>query len=273
MIVGTRDPDRIRGNATPGWTDAPRVQRPCRSTGNRSLLVLALALLTACQSPPPSEGNPRPPEAAEPAGPTTYRVHRGDTLYGIAHRYDLDYRSLAAYNDIDPPYTIYPGDRLKIPADGETAWTAELGSGPEEAGRGTVRDWTWPIREPIELIRTDTERLPSQGLTILAPADAPLRAAADGVVVYSGAGLGRRGELIILKHDRRILSAYAIDNMSLTQKGKKVKKGEIIGKVESSNKGKRKIYFEIRKSGSAVDPLGYLPATKVGDARPQRREE
>ena len=41
-----------------------------------------------------------------------YTVVRGDTLYSIAFRLGLDYRALALANDISPPYTIYPGQRL-----------------------------------------------------------------------------------------------------------------------------------------------------------------
>jgi lipoprotein NlpD len=39
---------------------------------------------------------------------------RGDTLYGIAFRHGLDYRQLAQINAIAPPYTIYPGQRLRL---------------------------------------------------------------------------------------------------------------------------------------------------------------
>jgi lipoprotein NlpD len=43
-------------------------------------------------------------------GATTI-VQRGDTLYGIAFRNGLDFRDVAAWNGIGPPYTIYPGQR------------------------------------------------------------------------------------------------------------------------------------------------------------------
>lgn len=46
--------------------------------------------------------------------PNTYTVRRGDSLYAIAWRYQLDYRDLAATNNIRDPYTIYPGDVLNL---------------------------------------------------------------------------------------------------------------------------------------------------------------
>ncbi|MEJ2531044.1 MAG: peptidoglycan DD-metalloendopeptidase family protein [Halioglobus sp.] len=48
-----------------------------------------------------------------PAG-DSYTVQRGDTLYSIAFRYRLDFRRLAAANGIPAPYTIYPGQRIRL---------------------------------------------------------------------------------------------------------------------------------------------------------------
>lgn len=75
-----------------------------------SLLVL---LLVACG------GNVRAPvedryARGSPSGGSGYAVQHGDTLYSIAFRYGLDYRKLGAANGIAAPYTIYPGQRLKL---------------------------------------------------------------------------------------------------------------------------------------------------------------
>jgi lipoprotein NlpD len=51
----------------------------------------------------------------------THTVERGDTLYGIAFRYQLDFRDLAQRNSIYEPYVIYPGQRLQLRADAESA--------------------------------------------------------------------------------------------------------------------------------------------------------
>jgi len=48
-----------------------------------------------------------------PAG-ESYTVQGGDTLYSIAFRYRLDFRRLAAANGIPAPYTIYPGQRIRL---------------------------------------------------------------------------------------------------------------------------------------------------------------
>ena len=46
--------------------------------------------------------------------PDTYQVARHDTLYSIAWRYNLDYKTLASANGIAPPYVIREGQRLSL---------------------------------------------------------------------------------------------------------------------------------------------------------------
>lgn len=48
--------------------------------------------------------------------PNAYSVVKGDTLYSIAWRYEMDYRDIAEWNSIKPPYAIYPGQRLAMQA-------------------------------------------------------------------------------------------------------------------------------------------------------------
>ncbi|KFN42790.1 hypothetical protein N790_11365, partial [Arenimonas malthae CC-JY-1] len=81
--------------------------------------ILVLALLAACgQSRVVRREGSRPaparPAAASVPRDGSYEVRRGDTLYGIAFRHGLDYREVAEWNRIPPPYTIYPGQRLRL---------------------------------------------------------------------------------------------------------------------------------------------------------------
>src|SRR5262245_2499570 len=55
-----------------------------------------------------------PPRVSTPKYGATALVNRGDTLYGIAFRNGIDVRDLASWNGISAPYTIYPGQRLKL---------------------------------------------------------------------------------------------------------------------------------------------------------------
>ncbi|HSE13442.1 MAG TPA: peptidoglycan DD-metalloendopeptidase family protein [Rudaea sp.] len=95
-----------------------------KRTGAGAFALGAALLLGGCSSNPPapvvdlSSGAPQASERgsgprAATAG-ATYRVVRGDTLYAIAFRNGLDFRELAAWNAIEPPYRIYAGQDLRL---------------------------------------------------------------------------------------------------------------------------------------------------------------
>lgn len=50
----------------------------------------------------------------EMPAPPSYVVHRDDSLYSIAWRHELNFLDIADWNDLQPPYLIHPGDRLRL---------------------------------------------------------------------------------------------------------------------------------------------------------------
>ena len=99
----------------------------------------------------------------------------------------------------------------------------------------------------------------NQGVDIAGGAGDPVRAAADGVVVYSGSGLVGYGELIIIKHNEQWLSAYGHNRKRLVNEGQNVKAGQPIAEMGRSGATRDMLHFEIRYNGKPVDPLLYLP--------------
>ncbi len=91
------------------------------------------------------------------------------------------------------------------------------------------------------------------------PGDAVL-AAADGKVVYAGAGLRGYGNLVILKHNNTYLTAYAHNQALLVKEDQTVRKGQKVAEMGSSDADRVKLHFEIRRQGKPVDPMKYLPA-------------
>jgi lipoprotein NlpD len=87
-------------------------------------------------------------------------------------------------------------------------------------------------------------------------------ASASGKVVYSGSGLRGYGKLIIIKHNKTFLSAYAHNDQVLVKEGQSVSKGQKIAEMGSSDSDQVKLHFEIRKFGKPVDPAQYLPLIK-----------
>ena len=96
------------------------------------VLLLGAAMLVGCGVRPrtvvqqPSGSAGRNLHAQTSAH--SYVVVRGDTLYGIAFRNGLDYRDLARWNGIGAPYTIHPGQRLRLMTPSAAATSAPRAS-------------------------------------------------------------------------------------------------------------------------------------------------
>ena len=100
----------------------------------------------------------------------------------------------------------------------------------------------------------------NKGIDIGGRAGDPVVAAADGRVVYAGAGLRGYGNLIILKHNNTFLTAYAHNQTLLVREDQTVRKGQKIAEMGSTDTDRVKLHFEIRRQGKPVDPMRYLPA-------------
>lgn len=118
--------------------------------------------------------------------------------------------------------------------------------------------WRWPADGSIvgSYVAGDPTR---QGIDIAGKAGDPVRAAADGSVVYSGNGLVGYGELIIIKHNASYLSAYGHNRKRMVKEGDRVKSGQIIAEMGSSSASRDSLHFEIRKNGKPANPTDYLP--------------
>nr|WP_266171669.1 peptidoglycan DD-metalloendopeptidase family protein [Dyella subtropica] len=335
----------------------------------RYLAPAALTLmLAACVSPrssvvvEPAGGakgqTVAPARAGAPGG--SYQVVKGDTLYSIAFRKNVDFRDLASWNGIAAPYTIWPGQMLKLspsgaaPASGASRTTvaatathaaasaaqtqaashppvaaassapgfqavppasshstaaavstpsvtaaaattgqatAAAASTPSSAtavvpvagvpatahtaptvpqpapaapvAAGATRSnggvlWRWPAEGGLGKRFQSGDAIP--GIEILGKSGDPVRAAADGVVVYSGNGLVGYGELVIIKHNDSFLSAYGHNSKRLVKEGQRVGAGQQIAEMGSTGSTRDELQFQIRRDGNPVDPMAYLPS-------------
>nr|WP_326539321.1 peptidoglycan DD-metalloendopeptidase family protein [Pseudorhodoferax sp.] len=100
----------------------------------------------------------------------------------------------------------------------------------------------------------------NKGVDLAGKAGDAVLAAADGKVVYAGAGLRGYGNLIILKHNNTYLTAYAHNQALLVKEDQTVRKGQKVAEMGNSDADRVKLHFEIRRQGRPVDPLKYLPA-------------
>ena len=115
----------------------------------------------------------------------------------------------------------------------------------------------WP--SPGKVI-ANFDEAKNKGVDIAGKAGEPVLAAADGKVVYAGAGLRGYGNLIIIKHNNTYLTAYAHNQSLVAKEDQMVKQGQKIAELGSSESEQPLVHFEIRKLGKPVDPLKWLPA-------------
>jgi lipoprotein NlpD len=223
--------------------------------------------------------------------PEEYTVEQGDTLYSIAWRHDLDFRELAAWNGIKPPYVIHTGQVLKLEPPENFVYAPEAEprepAGPEPSAvsttplpgdesvdvrpadessqppvtvasaplPGAIR-WRWPTEG--ELLAATGASGP--GIDIAGRLGQAVRAAAGGRVVYSGSGLQGYGQLVIVKHDDNYLSAYGYNRRLLVRQGDEVHVGQPIAEMGEGPERRAVLHFEIRRGGQSLDPLPLLPA-------------
>ena len=317
--------------------------------------ALALATLAGCASRPVQAPvlDRAPPAVAPPATaapprvdtrPEFYTIRRGDTMFSIALDHGLDYKELAAWNNLDNPNLIRPGQQLRIkpptgikeapvtvspvtvnpvttagrvetrplggsaarapgthelvksepvarklpysqenvallqrtepqaivappampapapaPAQAPAALPKEAAAKPDsDVDDEDKVDWGWPVRGKVVAGFSEAT---NKGLDIAGNMGDPVSASAPGRVVYSGSGLRGYGKLVIIKHNKTYLSAYAHNKDILVKEGQSVVKGQKIAEVGNTDSDTPKLHFEIRKLGKPVDPAKYLPPT------------
>ncbi|MDQ6648041.1 MAG: peptidoglycan DD-metalloendopeptidase family protein [Pseudomonadota bacterium] len=119
-------------------------------------------------------------------------------------------------------------------------------------------NWRWPADGKLSGRFKSSDAIP--GIEIAGKAGDAVRAAADGVVVYSGNGLVGYGELVIIKHNDSFLSAYGHNRKRLVKEGQRISSGQEIAEMGSTGASSNELEFQIRRNGNPVDPLDYLPS-------------
>jgi lipoprotein NlpD len=211
---------------------------------------------------------------SQQAPPTVYKVKRGDTLYSVSWRFGKDFKTVARINGIDSPYTIYVGQKLRFKPykqvakkSSNKASTAKKTSTTKKTKTATKSTWVpsnkrlswrWPVNGKI--ISTYSKSAAGRkGIDIAGKSGQKVSAAAAGKVVYSGNGLPRYGNLIIIKHNDTYLSAYAHNKYLIVKDGQTVKAGQKIALLGRTGAQRDQLHFEIRRNGEPVDPMRFLP--------------
>ena len=126
----------------------------------------------------------------------------------------------------------------------------------EADASGSNPEFRWPARGRII---QGFKAGGNDGIDISVPAGTSVRAAENGVVVYSGDGLKGYGNLVLIKHPNGYVTAYANNGELDVKRGEQVKRGQIIAKSgDTGNVNAPQLHFELRKGSTPVDPTSYL---------------
>jgi len=230
---------------------------------------------------------------------TEYIVKKGETLYSIAWRADVDVRSLAKTNNISSPYKIFPGQKITIASTSveprtnqrykkkstknsskkradhgkkPVASTKKQEYGESATGKNTSKNtvqsappFSQKIRKwqwPVKgkvIAKFSTAEQGNKGIDIAGRRGEKVRSSADGKVVYAGNALRGYGKLVIIKHNEDYLSAYAHNDSIMVKEQQVVKRGDVIAKMGDTDAQRVMLHFEVRFRGKSVNPLKYLP--------------
>lgn len=222
-----------------------------------------------------------------------YEVQPGDSLAKIAAKHGVSVDALKQANALSGA-SIRVGQKLHIPSgtgatDGtmtasvskksaepvekkveayapvaKTQTVAEVESktdvtddAPESTGIGKYR---WPVRGAVIAgYGSNVEGSRNDGIDISVPEGTPIKAAENGVVIYSGSSLKELGNAVLVRHDDGTVTVYGHASNLNVQRGQKVQRGQTLASSGmSGNTNRPKLHFEVRKNATAVNPMTFL---------------
>ena len=201
-----------------------------------------------------------------------YTVKKGDTLYSISRKFKTDLFSLSVLNKLNNVNQIKVNQKILIP---EYILKPKKIKQKEKPSQKTENkkiikkklltnkvdtDFIWPVKGKIlNNFGSETPGFFNDGINISSNLGTSVKASLDGEIVYSGNEIPGYGNLILIKHSKNWITAYAHLEKIVKKKGNYVKKGETIGLVgKTGNVSEVQLHFEIRKGKEAVNPLKYL---------------
>ncbi len=203
-------------------------------------LMLAMTACTASNIPIEERSSSASVPAANSA--RVYEVRRGDTLSGLARRFDVSVGELQAMNRLPHPDQLNIGDRLLLPP-----------------GASLSSALIWPLQGFTLTSTFGSRNGRHKGIDLYAPKGTPISAVADGVVHFSGRQSGY-GRVVILQHANNVRTLYAHNKKNKVKAGQRVVRGQTIATVgKSGNASGYHLHFEYISAGRALDPQRFLP--------------
>ena len=195
-----------------------------------------------------------------------HTVKRGDTLYSISRSTGVSVRTLARLNRLRSPYRIYPGQKLRLdgpavaarPAPRKSKARPKPSAKPPASRAPTSQaggvTWRWPTSSRVINEYGGTNK----GLDFSVRRGTQVLSAADGEVVYAGAGLAGFEHLVIVRHNAEYLSAYSVNQPVIVKEKQRIKGGQPIAAINGGGRAAQALHFEIRRNGKPISPRSVL---------------
>jgi murein DD-endopeptidase MepM/ murein hydrolase activator NlpD len=118
----------------------------------------------------------------------------------------------------------------------------------------------WPVHgQVISGFGSKINGQENKGINVAVPEDTPIKAADDGVVLYTGNGLKSYGNLLLVRHANGYVTVYAHAKELLVKSGDDIKRDQVIAKSgKTGDVDRPQVHFEIRKAAAPVNPMQYL---------------
>ncbi len=190
-----------------------------------------------------------------------HTVKQGETLEDIALQYDVAMQRIAGANEIHNPSQIIAGADIFVP---DARITLKHQRRLEQESNVPLQ-FIWPARTRRITSRFGYRKHPitrrrtfHKGMDIGCGSGAPIYAAADGVVTFSGR-MGGYGKLVVIRHARGFETRYAHNSRLKVRKGQRVKQGQRIANSGSTGRTNGPhLHFELLKNKKVQNPAKFL---------------
>jgi murein DD-endopeptidase MepM/ murein hydrolase activator NlpD len=123
-----------------------------------------------------------------------------------------------------------------------------------------ISKYRWPVRGAVVAgYGANVEGNRNDGINISVPEGTPIKAAENGVVIYSGSSLKELGNAVLVRHDDGTVTVYGNASELKVQRGQKIQRGQTLASSGMSGSATQpQVHFEVRKNATAVNPATFL---------------